>query len=111
MKPWRTDGSMRRRSALAALAFLIAAIAAGWPNIAGAEAHSPVPGSVSREKLERGGDYIRREIAAGKIPGAILMIQQHGQPVYFETFGLRDAENKRPMTADTIFRLYSMSKA
>src|ERR1700694_4280080 len=110
MKRWRTDAFMRRRSVAAALAFLISAIAAGWLNTASGESQSPVTASFSREKLEQCGDYIRQEIAAGKIPGAVLMIQQHGQPVYFETFGLRDAENKRPMTTDTIFRLYSMSK-
>jgi hypothetical protein len=38
--------------------------------------------SFSREKLERVGDYIRQEIATGKIPGAVLMIQQHGHAVY-----------------------------
>src|SRR6202048_4011200 len=32
------------------------------------------------------------------------------QAVYFENFGVRDVESRRPMTADTIFRLYSMSK-
>jgi CubicO group peptidase (beta-lactamase class C family) len=64
----------------------------------------------SREKLERVGDYIRNEIAGGKIPGAIMLIQQHGQPVYFESFGVRDTATRLPMTPDTIFRLYSMSK-
>jgi CubicO group peptidase (beta-lactamase class C family) len=111
MKPWRIDGFMSRRSVVAALGFLIPAISAGWPITAGAESQSPETTSFSREKLELAGEYIRREIANGKIPGAVLMIQQHGQPVYFETFGLSDAESKRPMTADTIFRLYSMSKA
>ena len=38
----------------------------------------------SPAKLERIGDYMRNEIATGKIPGAIILIQQHGQPVYFE---------------------------
>jgi CubicO group peptidase (beta-lactamase class C family) len=110
MKRWRTDGFKRRRSVAAALAFLIPAIAAGWPNTGRAESESPVTASFSREKLDRVGDYIRQEVATGKIPGAVLMIQQHGHPVYFETFGVRDVENKRPMTADTIFRIYSMSK-
>jgi CubicO group peptidase (beta-lactamase class C family) len=54
---------------------------------------------------------MRSEVKAGKIPGAVLLIQQHGRPVLFEAFGLRDVESKRPMSADTIFRLYSMSKA
>src|SRR6266852_5498515 len=110
MKRWRTDRAWRRFPAAGALALLIGAIATGWPIAASAE--SPVPGteSFSRPGLERAGDYIRNEIAAGKIPGAILLIQQHGHPVYFETFGVRDVATQLPMTADTIFRLYSMSK-
>jgi CubicO group peptidase (beta-lactamase class C family) len=44
------------------------------------------------------------------MPGAVILIQQHGRPVYFESFGVRDVESRRPMTPDTIFRLYSMSK-
>src|SRR5204862_1981788 len=58
----------------------------------------------------RVGDYIRNEIATGTFPGAILLIQQHGKPVYSENFGVRDVATKLPMSADTIFRLYSMSK-
>ena len=63
-----------------------------------------------RRRLERVGDYIRNEIATGKIPGAILLIQQHGHPVYFENLGVRSVDEQEPMTQDTIFRLYSMSK-
>ena len=83
---------MRRRGVAAALAFLIPAIAAGWPDTGSAESQSAVTANFSREKLERVGDYIRNEIATGKIPGAILLIQQHGKPVYFENFGVRDVE-------------------
>ena len=101
---------MRRYRVASALALLILAFAAGRPGAASAEPPSAVPASFSRAKLERAGDYIRNEIATGNIPGAILLIQQHGQPVYFEYFGVRDVESKLPMTADTIFRLYSMSK-
>jgi CubicO group peptidase (beta-lactamase class C family) len=97
-----------RRGVAAAL--LILAVAAARPNAAGAETPSAVPSGFSRAKLERVGDYIRNEIATGKIPGAIVLIQQHGRPVYLENFGVRDVESKRPMSADTIFRLYSMSK-
>jgi CubicO group peptidase (beta-lactamase class C family) len=64
----------------------------------------------SQAGLVRLGDYMRNEIATGKIPGAIVLIQQHGHPVYFEKFGVRDVESRHPMTDDTIFRLYSMSK-
>jgi CubicO group peptidase (beta-lactamase class C family) len=109
MKRWRTDGFARRCSFAAALALLIVAIIAGRPSAGYAEQPSPVP-SFSQERLQRVGDYIRNEIATGKIPGAIMLIQQHGQPVYFEKFGVRDVATQLPMTADTIFRIYSMSK-
>jgi CubicO group peptidase (beta-lactamase class C family) len=111
MRRWRTDGFTRRRGVATALSLLVVAIVVVRPSAGWAESTLPVSTSLSRAKLERVGDYIRQEIATGKIPGAVLLIQQHGRPVYFESFGVRDVESKRPMTADTIFRLYSMSKA
>src|SRR5580692_3007623 len=109
MKPWRTDGVTRRRW-IAAAALLIAAVAVGPPARGRAETPSVAPRTFSPAKLEPAGDYLRNEVAKGRIPGAILLVQQHGRPVYFENFGVRDTATKVPMTADTIFRLYSMSK-
>src|SRR5438874_2949510 len=107
MKRWRIDALARRGLIAAALA--IGAIV-GWPHPASADSTAAVARSFSREGLDRVSDFIRNEIATGKIPGAILLIQQHGKPVYSENFGVRDVATKLPMTADTIFRIYSMSK-
>jgi CubicO group peptidase (beta-lactamase class C family) len=63
------------------------------------------------QRLEKIGEFFRNEVATGKIPGAALLIQQHGKPVYQQFFGVRDAVTKAPMTDDTIFRIFSMSKA
>ena len=38
------------------------------------------------------------------------MIQRKGETAYFNSFGIRDPGTKEPMTPDTIFRIYSMSK-
>jgi CubicO group peptidase (beta-lactamase class C family) len=108
MKRWRTEGASDRARAAAAFALLIAALAGGLPCPGFAESQPSAPATLSPAKLERVGDYIRDEIANHKIPGAVILIQQHGHPAYFQSFGLRDF--KRPMTADTIFRMYSMSK-
>jgi CubicO group peptidase (beta-lactamase class C family) len=71
----------------------------------------PPPGAVlSREKLSSIDDFINSEIASGKIPGAIVLIQRHGQPVYFKCFGKRDVEKATPMTADAIFPIHSVTK-
>ena len=110
MKRWRSNFSLRSPSAASALALLVLALAAGRPGAGRAEPASSASAGFSREGLERVGDYLRHEIAAGKMPGAVILIQQHGRPVYFESFGVRDVDSRRPMTADTIFRLYSMSK-
>lgn len=109
MKPWRTD--FRRLGPIAtALALLLAAVVTGWPVVSRAESLPAAPSTFSPDKLKRVGDYIRNEIATGKIPGAILLIQQHGKPVYLENFGVRDPATGLPMTEETIFRLYSMTK-
>jgi len=106
MKRWRIEVLARGGLVAAALA----AVLTGDPDPARAESATSVARSLSREGLDRVGDYIRNEIATGTFPGAILLIQQHGRPVYSENFGVRDIATKLPMSADTIFRLYSMSK-
>src|SRR4030081_831762 len=93
---------------------LCAALLAGATSIVPALADGsfdlPAGAHFNPQKLERIGEFFRNEIANGKIPGAIVLIQQHGKPVYFEKFGLRDVPTKQPMTDDTIFTASSMSK-
>ncbi|MGJ4942896.1 serine hydrolase domain-containing protein [Bradyrhizobium sp. HKCCYLS1011] len=62
------------------------------------------------QRLEKVEDYFRREVAAGHIPGAVVLIQQHGRPVLLQSIGVRDVATGAAMTPDTIFRIYSMSK-
>ncbi|WP_339032007.1 serine hydrolase domain-containing protein [Bradyrhizobium symbiodeficiens] len=93
-----------RRAFIAALVLLVGVVG----GKAGSEGRAV--GTFSPEGLAKVSDYIRNEVATGKIPGAILLLQQHGKPVYSENFGVRDVATEISMSADTIFRLYSMSK-
>jgi len=95
-----------RGIALAATLFLTAS---------GAFAEGPVTAKpeetgFSSTGLARIDAYLKNEIAENKIPGAIMMIQRNGKTAYFNSFGVRDPSTKEPMTPDTIFRIYSMSK-
>jgi CubicO group peptidase (beta-lactamase class C family) len=111
MKRWRTEAPARGRGIATAFALLIAFGAVGLPIAsAQAEAAHPIEPALSPAKLAPIGDYLRHEIATGQLPGAIMLIQQHGKPIYSECFGVRDVVSRHPMTPDTIFRLYSMSK-
>ena len=103
MRPWRIDGRALRLTAALLVGLLAATLAHGDPRPA-------IGSSFSAEGLKRVGGYFENEISAGRIPGAVVLIQQHGRPVYFEAFGLRDVAAHAPMTKDAIFRLYSMSK-
>jgi CubicO group peptidase (beta-lactamase class C family) len=70
-------------------------------------ADAPAP---SAAKLERVTEFFNNEVATGKLPGAVVFIQQHGRPVYLKCFGVQDVETRIPMTSDTIFALHSMTK-
>jgi CubicO group peptidase (beta-lactamase class C family) len=89
----------------------VAAVSFTVVPAAGGAAFGPRPGAeLSLEKLSPIEDFVNGEIAAGRIPGAIVLIQRHGKPVYFKCFGQRDVEKQIPMTADTIFPIHSVTK-
>jgi CubicO group peptidase (beta-lactamase class C family) len=96
------------RSLISSALLVIAAVAS-----ARAQGSFDIPAGAhfNPEKLERVSEYLRDEVTTGKIPGAVLLIVQHGKPVYHQFFGVRDVATKAPMTDDTIFRLFSMTKA
>jgi CubicO group peptidase (beta-lactamase class C family) len=108
MKRSRTENTLLRRLAVAALTI---SLVVGWTFELRAEPRAPVAGTLSPDALKGLDDTIRNEISTGKIPGGVLLIQQHGKPVHFECFGIRDPDTGLPMTQDTIFQIYSMSKA
>ena len=93
----------------------VAVAAALFVVVPGAFAEGPVAtkpkeAGFSTEGLARLDAYIKNEIAGNKIPGAVMMIQRDGKTAYFSSFGVRDPATKEPMTPDSIFRIYSMSK-
>ena len=65
---------------------------------------------VSAERLERIRPVMQGYVDDGNLPGFLTVVARHGKIVHFETIGMRDVENKKPIEPDTIFRIYSMSK-
>ena len=82
-------------------------------GLASAEEPSPLISNgsgFSAERLENIDNYVKADISKGVIPGAVLVIVRHGKIVYQKVWGERDPATSVPMTADAIFRIYSMSK-
>lgn len=53
---------------------------------------------------------MQKEIEEEHFAGALIGYYEKGQEVFFDTYGMADREQNRPMKRDAIFRLYSMSK-
>lgn len=62
------------------------------------------------ERTQRLMDVLRREVATGRLPGAVAMIARRGQIGLFEAVGQQDPGTGTPMKTDSIFRIYSMTK-
>jgi len=99
---------MKARILLLAAVFTIStAVAAFAQSLPSAK---PEQVGLSSERLQRLMDVIKADVDKRVIPGAVVLVARHGKVAFFETAGTRDPATKVPMTKDTIFRIYSMSK-
>ncbi len=66
---------------------------------------------MSAEKLAKVGEIMNGFVKDKRIAGGIVLVARHGKVVFEETYGHRQLGDEQPLAADTIFRIYSMSKA
>ncbi len=65
----------------------------------------------SSERLERLHTAIQREIDNKRtMAGAVTLLARHGKLIDFKAYGKKDLASSAPMTTDTIFRIFSMTK-
>ncbi len=74
-----------------------------------AHAH-PADVGLCPDRTQRLMAVLRREVASGRLPGAVAMIARRGQIGLFEAVGQQDPGTGTPMKTDSIFRIYSMTK-
>lgn len=77
-------------------------------SIAAPEA--PYTTSVSAERLAKYEAFLKKEIADGRIPGAVSYIVKNGQLVHNAAYGYSSLKDKAPMQEDQILHLMSMTK-
>lgn len=65
---------------------------------------------MSTSRLERIAPVMQSYVEDRGVVGISTMISRRGEIVHAEQFGFRDKEAGLPMTPDTIFRIYSMTK-
>ena len=64
----------------------------------------------SSERLENLHALIQGEIDEKRLAGAVTILARHGKVVEYRTYGQKDIASDAPITKDTIFRDYSMTK-
>jgi CubicO group peptidase (beta-lactamase class C family) len=64
----------------------------------------------SSERLERLHAAMQREVDQKQLAGVVTILARHGKVVEERTYGKKDIASGAPMTKDTIFRIFSMTK-
>ena len=70
----------------------------------------PQRAGLSVQRLARVDRLLERYVESGHLAGTLGLIYRKGEIAYCNAVGQRDLETGRPMTEDTIFRIYSMTK-
>lgn len=100
--------TMKARPLLAGLALLLPRLiltAGEIPQV------TPIEAGLSGAKLAEVDAFMERQVTNQQIAGGIVIVSHRGKIGLFHTYGLMDREANKPMQEDTIFRIYSMSKA
>jgi CubicO group peptidase (beta-lactamase class C family) len=80
--------------------------------LAPAQPPHPKPESLgfSPERLGRLHDAMQRIVDEKSLAGVVTLLMRHGKLVDERSYGVKDLASGAPMTNDTIFRIYSMTK-
>src|SRR6266511_1678595 len=91
---------------------LLLAIAALHAVVMAAQTH-PATGPIrfAPDRLARIDAALQRYVDENRLAGVVGLVLRDGKPVYERAVGWSDREAGRKMTADTIFRIASQSKA
>jgi CubicO group peptidase (beta-lactamase class C family) len=83
------------------------AAAGNAPDLA---AGKPESLGFSSERLDRLDAALQQQVDQKHLAGIVTLLARHGKVAEFKTYGKKDLATGAPMTKDTIFRIYSMSK-
>ena len=71
---------------------------------------SPESQGFSATRLNRINELLARYVAAGKLAGTMSLVARRDEIVHWQCLGHRDLASGAPLTPDTLFRIYSMTK-
>ncbi|WP_296598363.1 serine hydrolase [Phenylobacterium sp.] len=101
--------------AAAGVIALVSGTAQAAPKTVDPKASSIVTGDASAlgfdpAKLDVAREALKADVASGKIAGAYLLVGRHGKVAFREGFGVQGPGQTAPVSDETIFRVFSMTK-
>ncbi len=73
-------------------------------------AQTPPGSGLDAARLDTIRPRLQALVESQTIPGAVAMVARHGKVALHDAVGWRDIEGKKPMQADSIFQIMSMTK-
>src|SRR3954468_6419322 len=98
------------KTTVAMIATMIAGITLGAAKAAPLPETKPDDVGFSQLGLTRLDQFFAREIAAERVPGAVVAIARDGKLVHYKAYGQLDPTQAKKMPLDAIFALASMTK-
>ena len=100
--------ALLRWSAPVIVALCVLTLQAAEPQVA--PHATPASVGLSAEPLSEATALLKVFVADKKIAGAVAAISRKGKLAYLESVGMRDLRTRAPMTPQSLFRIYSMTK-
>jgi len=97
---------IRTASTLIAIVMSVSSVLCGQ----GLPSVTPEDVGMSSARLTRIDDFVERHLEASHFAGAVTLVARRGKVAHFRAYGMQDIEAGTPMSKDSIFRIYSMSK-
>lgn len=108
------NSHLARAPMLMALAILIGPVGSNSPKAANPEGLPRVaPASVGLkpEVLQSATDLLQQYAKERRVAGAVAAVARNGKLAYLEAAGVQDLQTNTPMSAGSLFRIYSMTKS
>jgi len=66
--------------------------------------------SLDATRLKNIDKHFKRYVDEGRLAGFAVAVARRGEVAHFEMYGAKDSETSAPITSDTMYRIYSMTK-
>src|SRR5687767_6986535 len=101
---------MQRHRRVSAAVLFVALLAASAAARQPAPRADPGGAGLSHARLREATELLNRYVAEQRIAGAVAAVARRGRLGYLEAVGVQDLQTRAPMTARSLFRIYSMTR-